>query len=435
LSKPKGTGKFKKSITFLVLSVLIVFTYQNCAQSGSGAFDINSNSVPPQPGGCTYNSSWATVDDFVYSGGTKSYGYGSATDASGDVFSVGVSYDSASKTHFVTRKSIDHGGTWNTVDDFIYAGGSLSGASSIGVDSSGDVFAIGYGTDSKGKYHYITRRSTDSGTTWATVDDFVYVAAGTAPSYGNFFGKDAAGDIFSVGHGVDAAAKDHYIVRKSTNHGTSWTTVDDFVYTGGTVSQGIGFGEDPSGYLYSLGTGDDSKGIYHGIMRRSGDQGATWTTVDDFVYPNATVTHNSGFGVDSDGNVYVTGFATNSTGINHYLVRKSINFGIGLSLVDDFMYGGSGSSVGQGFIMDAVGDIYTGGYGNDAAGMTHQIARKSIDKGATWTTVDDYVYPGGSLSVSDKSFSMDNLGNIYYVGYSSDSSTKIHFITRSLTCH
>src|ERR1035441_1497082 len=63
-----------------------------------------------------------------------------------------------------------------------------------------------------------------------------------------------------------------------------WQTVDDFQYTSGRTAFASGMGADALGNVYSVGSGRDAANISHALVMRSGDQGATWQTIEDYNY-------------------------------------------------------------------------------------------------------------------------------------------------------
>ena len=68
-------------------------------------------------------------------------------------------------------RSRDQGGTWETADGYQLANGS-SETEGLAADSRGYLYAISFGTDSSYQQHWQVRRSTDGGDAWATVDDY-----------------------------------------------------------------------------------------------------------------------------------------------------------------------------------------------------------------------------------------------------------------------
>jgi len=173
---------------------------------------------------------------------------------------------------------------------------------------------------------WTVRRSRDGGATWATVEAFPGLIRGMPASSAVGIGADRAGNIYVVGQSNDAVinstqAGDYWLVRKSTDGGTSWTTADSWKLGNRIPSAAQGIAGDASGNVFVVGTG----GTYW-IVRESRAGTGTWQTVDNFHYgsgatPNAIV-------ADDSGNVVVAGYGyiqTHDVPIDtHWIVRKLI---------------------------------------------------------------------------------------------------------------
>ena len=60
----------------------------------------------------------------------------------------------------------------------------------------------------------------------------------------------------------------------------TWQTVDDFQYVAGAGATGLTL--DPLGNLFVAGYGKDANSVFHALIQKSADGGATWSTADDF---------------------------------------------------------------------------------------------------------------------------------------------------------
>src|SRR5215471_20089649 len=110
---------------------------------------------------------WQTVDDFVLGNGNAE-AHGVATDAAGGIYVVGTA-----NGHGIVRYSADDGLHWTTRDDFVYPSETNTMFNAVTVDYQGSVFVGGMGAG--GQFflgHWLVRRSTDHGLTWQTVDDY-----------------------------------------------------------------------------------------------------------------------------------------------------------------------------------------------------------------------------------------------------------------------
>jgi hypothetical protein len=156
--------------------------------------------------------------------------------------------------------------TWQTVD------GPLAQGAARGVcsDSQGDIYISGSlfiatqlvktkgQATTNGYYEWITRKSSDGGKTWSTVDSYSYAANQTAQAQGS--GTTLTGTPIVVGQATDALGHGHWIVRALSSSG--WQTIDDV--PGGLAMRVT---PDAAGHLLVTGSLSDSMG-QHWVTRR-----------------------------------------------------------------------------------------------------------------------------------------------------------------------
>ena len=135
---------------------------------------------------------------------------------------------------WIVRRSLDLGNTWQTINTYQLNSGFGSNARGIGADASGNICVVGsaIGTAVKGNYynHWVVRRSSDGGNSWSTLDDFQldpynhsYARSFVAAANGTFYVVGSA----LVGPNDGTFRNSHWTVRKSVNGGATWTTSDD----------------------------------------------------------------------------------------------------------------------------------------------------------------------------------------------------------------
>jgi len=310
-------------------------------------------------------SSWSVLDDFAPPGrhvdffGWADLGGGIASDPAGNLYVSGLSYPdevSNAEAQWYVRRSTDGGVTWTTGDNFVKAPPDAN-ADDIGLaaDAAGNVYASAtdfYWTGSnyrdlwtvrKGvggtsfstvdtvpnsrptdifahptagifvagmttitiknqtSNAWLVRRSTDGGATWSSVDTFQLSSSRSAVAMG--ISANASG-IYVVGHAYNlnkGVASSHWIVRKSTNGGNSWTTVDDYQLVADNSSQARCIATDANGNLVVAGSGNGKW-----ILRKSTGGTGSWTTADVFQNDGVVTTPNA-IAADVFGNVFVGG--------------------------------------------------------------------------------------------------------------------------------
>jgi hypothetical protein len=274
------------------------------ARPPGGANANNWITLRSADGGTT----WSIVDSYIPAGTTGSP-YAVVEDSAGRVFVGGVISDAQGKQHFYVRRSLDGGTTWTTVDDV--AGTATCSVWGLTATPAG-VFSAGRISGTWG-----VRRSTDGGNTWATVDKY---GAGNAYAYG--LDSDANGNVYVTGSAditVTKATKTHWITRKSTDGGATWRTVDDVA--SGSFHCGRAVTVDAYGRVFVTGQ-ILSGSTYHWVTRGSSDAGATWVTTDDYALSASGAMLPRGAASDGVGNVFIGGQANGTDGVAHAVVRK-----------------------------------------------------------------------------------------------------------------
>jgi hypothetical protein len=244
------------------------------------------------------------------------------------------------------------------------------------------------------------------GQTATTVDD---VQDGWAAG----IAANAAGDIFVAG---DVASIGGHI-SKSSDLGATWTASDT-----GAV-----------GYYNAIATATvttpsltvENHVVAAGqiggqwIARRSLDAGATWTTIDTYAHPTSNRSSWApelvAVGIDSQGNVYVAGYAAQLTTVRnktvatlYWLIRR-IGADGSLAAYDLYDTGGGGLSRVTGIACVGT-DVFAAGISGD-----RWQVRKSINGGATWSLEDNYRF-NASYPSEAHAITADSAGNLYVVG-------------------
>jgi hypothetical protein len=291
----------------------------------------------------------------------------------------------------------------------------------------------------------LVRKSEDAGVTWNTVDQFQLVAG--LSSSARAFVADSSGNIFVAGSGSSPGARKidpdplHWLVRKSTDGGQTWSTVDDYYSTakGGYPKWGIPNKAHfaPGIGLFVVGqTAANANGYSETwTVRRSVDGGATWSTVDLY-QPGGAGYISIAYSVTSDaqGNIYVVGRADVPQVINRktytlgqWIVRQSSDGGNTWVNVDVLSVGtgkiASASAVG----IDTAGKIVVAGKYQDVQNVYHWIVRRP-DSFGQWQTVDDYQLVSG-YEAGPEDIVTDAAGNLLVSG-EADDATSAHWVVR-----
>jgi hypothetical protein len=371
---------------------------------------------------------WSTVDDFQYSLGTNSYATGLATDATGTIiYAAGDGQDGSGIWHALAFKSTDGGTTWSLMDNYVDptspAGYGVGYDAGIAADPFGNLYASGYDYLTTGGATWFTRRSPDGGMTWSTVDTLP--PNGTISYVPRALAADNAGNLYVVG--VSNNTKSGWIVRKG-NAGTTWATVDQIPVpqnlNGSCAANGALC--HPTAGVFVVGqTTIPAKNrtgkLNIWTVRRSRDGGVSWTTVDTLVTDAFHESHAAGVGSDNQGNIYVVGQTQSGSGNMSWswLVRKSTDGGNSWAQVDNYLPPKGYSSGANAVGCDSYGNVFVAGYN----GTTGWVARESVGGTGTWNNTD-------TASGSPSAIVGNAFGNVFVAGSAYGAAGVQHWIIR-----
>ena len=364
---------------------------------------------PPQPSSGTLVLSYPNA-----------FNWGLAATPSGPIYAVGNNYSPpiAGGDQLVLSSS-DSGNSWSVLDDFAPPGryvdffGAFDLGGGITSDPAGNLYVSGLSYPdelSNGDAQWYVRRSTDGGATWTTVDNFVKAPVdANADDIG--IAADAAGNVYVSGcdfYQSGSYAYPLWTVRKGVG-GTSFSTVDTVPNSRPTEV----FVHPTAGVFVSGMTTVTIKNQTSSawLVRRSTDGGATWSNVDTFQLSSSRSAVAMGIGANASG-IYVVGHAYNlNKGVtsSHWIVRQSTNGGNSWTTVDDYQLVADNSSQARCIAADANGNLVVAG-----SGAGKWILRKSAAGTGPWTTVD--VFQNGSLVTSPNAIAADVFGNIFVGG-------------------
>jgi hypothetical protein len=361
--------------------------------------------------------SWKTVDDFTYGpGGSAGARAAFATD-SGEIYVAGFgSIDGT--THALVRRAGEKQMTWTTLDDFVY-GSMNTQCWGVHVTPTGIILAaIRASTNGLLNGEWIIRRSTDHGVTWQTVDDIASPGGAMVPVS---LASDPFGAVYALGYSSTTNQPgSSWVVRVSTDAGQTWHTGGD-INSAGVPWQMISL----SSNLFAVGNQDDGNGNPQWVARRSRNGGSDWETLD--LYQDSWRSVAIGIGADAVGNLYVVGSSTPySGGPVDWLVRRAEPGGINWVTSDIFEAGNA--SVGRAVDIDKEGNGYvTGQVGTGATG--HMVTRQYSATTGQWTTSDDFSFASNGPALGC-AVVIGSGSNVFVAGIAVTTNT--HWIVRQL---
>jgi len=221
-------------------------------------------------------------------------------DATGRIVVTGTAVDALDRPHWVTRISTDQGATFTTVNDQMFQVGTQVWIASLAIDAAGNLTIAGVVDDAT-----VLKRAKPGFLYWGTLAN----PASNARIRG--LCTTAGGELFATGQTTVFGTTG--VTYRYAGSG-SWTVLDTFASPGedgGTACT------ESSGALYVGGRLADSW-----IVRRSTNGGATWTTVDSVSSP--TYGPIADMGPGRDGRTYIVG-QRDDGGNPRWAVRRTSN--------------------------------------------------------------------------------------------------------------
>jgi hypothetical protein len=339
-------------------------------------------------------------------GNGEDIGRGIAVDSSGNVYVCGESTvtwqgteapmrafsGTSSTTRDAFAAKLDSSGnlTWNT----FLGGYNTDNGYGIGVDSSGNVYACGYGQSASWP-GMTSKRDYYGG---------IYEAfAAKMDAQGNLIWYTLLGGYtVDLCYGIAVESKGNVFVCGYSNGVWQGTSAPGRPYSGGGPQDAFAAKLDSDGNL-----------IWHSFLGG---------TLSDFAY---------GIAVDSSGNVYACGYSNSTWGspirtwsafFDAFAAKLDGNNG---NLVWNTFLGGIFSDQGRGIAVDGSGNVFVSGQSNGTWEGTSAPKRAYSDSGdafaaklesdgdLSWNT-----FLGGASSDLGKGVAADVSGNVYVCGYS-----------------
>lgn len=366
---------------------------------------------------------WADSESTYYLASTR-FASGFGVLASGStVIAVGVGTDANSISRMLIRKSIDSGVSWATA---VVYGPTIRFSNFLNALSArySTVYSSGSGGSGYSSSYWITRKSTD-GSSWIPSDSY-QLSAGKSASANNLC-ELSASEVFAAGYAEDAATDKHWIVRKF--NGTAWAISDDFVLEGNLSSAANAIESDLSNTIYAVGYGADSTSASKWLVRKSSDSGVTWSTVENYNYNSSHIAEAKAVSVVSSSSALVGGFVQKTDNSNYWTIRGTFDGGVSWSEMDSFQHTNAKDAQVNALVKDSLGVFYAGGFAEDGSGVKHWIVKKSTDGGVNWSVVDNFLLDG-PYNTELQALTTDALNNVYASGYGSNSSGEKFWILK-----
>ena len=198
---------------------------------------------------------------------------------------------------------------------------------------------------------------------------------------------------------VTGTSNNNYLTIKYDSNGNElWNKT----YDGGGVDQAYGIATDSSGNVYVTGFSENTTTFIEDFLTVKYDSNGNEIWVKN--YNGGSWDQSLAIATDSSGNVYVTGFSTNSTGSDNYLTIKYDSSGNILWNKTEII-----GSQAYGIATDSSGNVYVTGY----ASNDYFTIKYDSNGNELWNRS----YDGGNVDNAD-AIKVDSSGNVYVTGFS-----------------
>lgn len=329
-----------------------------------------------------YNTSGVIQWQRTLGGVTDETNFGIALDSSSNLYVCG--YSNVSGTYDALIAKYDTSGTiqWQRRLD---GGSGDTLAISVAVDSSSNLYVLGYATVSSANGFLIAKYNTSGAIQWQR-------RLSGGGNVGRGVSVDSSGNVFVTGYATFTTG-DLQIAKYNTSGTIQWQRRLGGVP--GASELGYSAAMDSSGNVYVAGFTTAFGGANFLIAKYNTSGSVQWQRS---LGNNSSNIIAVGVAVDSSANVYVVG-QSNASGTNDFQIAKYNTSGV---IQWQRTLGGSGSDVGNFVAIDSFGNLYVVGQSNASGGNDFLFAKLPGDGSLTGTyTVGGYSFTYAASTLTD----------------------------------
>jgi uncharacterized protein (UPF0297 family) len=336
----------------------------------------------------------------------------------GNVYVTGQSVGTGTNSDYATIKYLPSGDTaW--VRRYNGPGNNDDEAYALVVDSSGNVYVTGQSVGTGTNSDYATIKYLPSGdTAWVRR----YNGPGNSGDYANAIAIDGSGNVYVTGLSMGSGTNSDYATIKYLPSGdTAW--VRRYNGPGNSGDAAYAIAVDSSGNIYVTGLSYGSGSVIEYATIKYLPSGDTaW--VRTYRQPGSSGNEAIAIAVDDSSNAYVTGF-TYLTGYTNrdYLTVKYYSNG-DTAWVRTYNGAGDGNDGARALAVDNYGNLYVTGYSTDGGTTDYATIKYLPDGDTAW--VRRYDGPLNSWDVA-YDIAIDDSGNVYVAGSSVGAGTSYDF--------
>jgi hypothetical protein len=282
-------------------------------------------------------------------------------------------------------------------------------AAAVAVDINGNVFVTGHSTGSDGDYDYATIKYSGAGVPlWTNhyngpeyYSDSAYAVA-----------VDGSGNVFVTGESFNSSSSFDYATIKYSGAGVPlWTNRYNAPVNGADVA--VALAVDANGNVFVTGYSSASGGGNdYATIKYSGAGVPLWTN-----YYNGTGNGTDGASalvLDTNGNVFVTGVSGGNGSLADYATIKYSNAGVPL-WTNRYNGPGNGDDWANAIAVDTNGNVFVTGY-QFGSGSDYDYATIKYSNAGVPLWTNRYNGPGNSTDFAN-AIALDPSGNVFVTGF------------------
>lgn len=354
-----------------------------------------------------------------------------AADKSGDVFVTGLALHNSGiyPTSQYLTLAYSSAGTllWTNVSQNRISGNTANSASAVTVTSSGNVVVTGQVYGGQSQYSYMTIAYSSAGLPlWTNVYN------GGSPvqldAYATAIAADANGNVFVTGYsisgGITNSDFDYTTIKYSAAGAPLWTNRYNGVGKSRDYARAIAV--DSNGNVFVTGYSSNSNSHYNYATVAYSNAGVPlWTN-----WYEGTGNGNNyarAIAVDNSGGVFVTGYSTNNISGYDYVTVAYSNTGVPL-WTKSYDGPASGNDYAVAIGVDGTGNVFVTGHSAYGTNNYHDYATVAYSNQGTpfWTNS----YSGLTNSYNTATaLAVDSSGNVFVTGYAEPDSQGLDYTT------
>jgi uncharacterized delta-60 repeat protein len=348
---------------------------------------------------------------------------GVAVGVNGRVFVAGDSYTGNSDDYLTIAYTSSGTALWT--NHYNGPGDSSDNALALAVDSSsGNVYVTGYSYD-QGAPDYATIAYSNSGFPLWTNH---YNGTANGYDYAQAITVDSSGNVVVTGYSYSDTDNDYTTIKYTSTGVGLWTNHYDGPVNNDDRAQAMAVDSNGNVFVTGFSSGEDTSYDYATIKYSSAGV-PVWTNRYNGPSNNEDEAH--AIAVDVSGNVYVTGHSRGDDSDYDYATIKYSNAGVAL-WTNRYNGPGNNEDWARAVVVDASGRVYVTGYSRNSDNNDFATIAYSSAGVALWT--NRYSAPGNNSNdepLSSRSLVVTGDGSVVVVGQSGQITdyTTVKYIT------